>query len=158
MPRLFYKITAMPISLVLVSLLTVTSLGGCGDKDTPKTDNAVAASAAEAAPPMTAAPADNKGTPVLINETNSTVDAGGDINTSVATSVAMPASGTASSTTANETGVSEDGADNSGMEKISENDQVIDDQPASPNAPRASDEGTGVTHEHKAVGNAKVGK
>ena len=44
------------------------------------------------------------------------------------------------------------GADNSAMDKITENDTVIDNAPASPNAPKATDDAA------PAVGNQKVGQ
>lgn len=142
--------------LTLTGFLSMGALTGCSKKDPQTTDNATTASVAETAPPMTATPADEKGTPVVINETNANVDAGSDVNASVATSLDTSASGV--SPVANETDSMEGGADNSGMDKISENDQVIDNEPASPDAPRASDEGTQTNEDHKAVGNAKVGK
>lgn len=157
MPRPIYKSIAMSVSVTLASLMTVATLSGCGDKDMPKTDNATAASVAEAAPPMTAAPADDKGTPVMINESNANVDAGNDINASVATSLDTSASAVATDTP-HEAGDVEGGADNSGMDKISENDQVIDNEPASPDAPRASEESNDAPKDNAAVGNAKVGK
>ena len=46
----------------------------------------------------------------------------------------------------------DDGADNSDMDKITENDTVIDNAPASPNAPKTSDDAA------PAVGNQKVGQ
>lgn len=143
--------------LTLTGFLSMGALTGCSKKDATDVNNATAASVAEAAPPMTAAPADDKGTPVVINESNANVDAGSDINASVATSLDTSASAVATDMP-HEAGDVEGGADNSGMDKISENDQVIDNEPASPNAPRASEESTGSSQEPTAVGNAKVGK
>ena len=143
------------IKLTLATCLAVCLLTACGHKDDKTTaDNQAAASATEAAAaPMTAAPADNKGTPAVVNESNATVDAGPDV---AAASSAGEVEVGASNVAPEE--AMDGGADNSGMDKISENDQVIDDQPASPNAPRAPEETNAPVHESKAIGNAKVGK
>lgn len=131
--------------LGLASILTLTAC----HKKTETTDNAAAASVAESqAVPMSAAPADEKNT-AAINAANATVDAGPDMASNASATVsadAAPASGV-------EVEASGEGeADNSGMDKITENDQVIDNEPASPNAPKASDSPA------PAVGNQKVGQ
>lgn len=149
-PTLLKKST---VGLLILPL--AISLTACGKKEEPAT-NATAASVAEAAPAMSAAPADSKGTPVLVNETNATVDAGPDSAANTATATASEVAVGASNVSPEE--AMDGGADNSGMEKISENDQVIDDQPASPNAPQAAEEGTAESHQPKAVSNGKVGQ
>lgn len=140
------------VKLALAMTLSVVALSGCGNK-AEKTDNQTAASAAEAAAvPMSAAPANETGKPAIINESNAMVDAGPD----AAASTADVATATASGVDAAGDEAMDGGADNSAMDKISENDQVIDDQPASPNAPRAADEGESVPAEK--MSNAKVGQ
>ena len=135
--------------ITMLSLVSALTLTAC-DKKTDSTDNnAAAASAAESqAVPMSAAPADEKNS-AAVTEANATVDAGPDATSAsgAATPVdAMPASSI-------EAEAAEDGgADNSDMDKITENDTVIDNAPASPNAPKASDEAA------PAVGNQKVGQ
>ena len=134
--------------ITMLSLVSALTLTAC-DKKTDSTDNAAAASVAESqAVPMSAAPADEKNS-AAVTEANATVDAGPDATSasSTATTVdAMPAS-------SDEVEAADDsGADNSDMDKITENDTVIDNAPASPNAPKASDDAA------PAVGNQKVGQ
>ena len=134
--------------ITMLSLVSALTLTAC-DKKTDSTDNAAAASAAESqAVPMSAAPADEKNS-AAVTEANATVDAGPDATSASGTATpvdAMPASNT-------EADAADDGgADNSDMDKITENDTVIDNAPASPNAPKASDDAA------PAVGNQKVGQ
>ncbi|MCG8148187.1 hypothetical protein H9W84_08610 [Moraxella sp. PS-22] len=133
--------------ITMLSLVSALTLTAC-DKKTDSTDNAAAASAAESqAVPMSAAPADEKNS-AAVTEANATVDAGPDATNAsgAATTVdAMPASTEADA-------ADDGGADNSAMDKITENDTVIDNAPASPNAPKASDDAA------PAVGNQKVGQ
>lgn len=136
--------------LSILSLAAVLAATGC-NKKTETTDNATAASVAESqAMPMSAAPADGKHS-VAIDEANATVDAGPDTAANASapatTAEAMPASGTEVEA------VSEGEADNSGMDKITENDKVIDNEPASPNAPKAVEDSAAPT-----VANQKVGQ
>lgn len=137
---------------MLAAVLAVTAITGCSKKDSEKADNAAAASAAEAAAvPMTAAPANDKGANIAVTEDNAAVDAGPDATASTAMATdTVPASGV----DAEGHEALEGAADNSEMDKISENDQVIDNEPASPNAPRATEEGTSPNN----VGNARVGQ
>ena len=134
--------------ITMLSLVSALTLTAC-DKKTDSTDNAAAASAAESqAVPMSAAPADEKNS-AAVTEANATVDAGPDATSASGTATtvdAMPASNTEADAT------DDGGADNSAMDKITENDTVIDNAPASPNAPKASDEAA------PAVGNQKVGQ
>lgn len=134
--------------ITMLSLVSALTLTAC-DKKTDSTDNAAAASAAESqAVPMSAAPADEKNS-AAVTEANATVDAGPDATSASGTATtvdAMPASNTEADAT------DDGGADNSAMDKITENDTVIDNAPASPNAPRASDDAA------PAVGNQKVGQ
>lgn len=138
--------------ITMLSLVSALTLTAC-DKKTDSTDNAAAASAAESqAVPMSAAPADEKNS-AAVTEANATVDAGPDATSASGTAAtpvdAMPASNTSNS----EAEAADDGAaDNSDMDKITENDTVIDNAPASPNAPKASDDAA------PAVGNQKVGQ
>ena len=133
--------------ITMLSLVSALTLTAC-DKKTDSTDNAAAASVAESqAVPMSAAPADEKNS-AAVTEANATVDAGPDATSASGTATtvdAMPASTEADAT-------DDGGADNSDMDKITENDTVIDNAPASPNAPRASDDAA------PAVGNQKVGQ
>ena len=134
--------------ITMLSLVSALTLTAC-DKKTDRTDNAAAASAAESqAVPMSAAPADEKNS-AAVTEANATVDAGPDATSASGTATtvdAMPAS-------IDEVEAADDGgADNSDMDKITENDTVIDNAPASPNAPKASDDAA------PAVGNQKVGQ
>ena len=135
--------------ITMLSLVSALTLTAC-DKKTDSTDNAAAASAAESqAVPMSAAPADEKNS-AAVTEANANVDAGPDATSASGTAAtpvdAMPASST-------EADVTDDGgADNSDMDKITENDTVIDNAPASPNAPKATDDAV------PAVGNQKVGQ
>ena len=97
---------------------------------------------------MSAAPADEKNS-AAVTEANATVDAGPDATSASGTATpvdAMPAS------SAEAEAAEDGGADNSDMDKITENDTVIDNAPASPNAPKASDDAA------PAVGNQKVGQ
>ena len=134
--------------ITMLSLVSALTLTAC-DKKTDSTDNAAAASVAESqAVPMSAAPADEKNS-AAVTEANATVDAGPDATSASGTATtvdAMPASNTEADAT------DDGGADNSAMDKITENDTVIDNAPASPNAPRASDDAA------PAVGNQKVGQ
>lgn len=134
--------------ITMLSLVSALTLTAC-DKKTDSTDNAAAASAAESqAVPMSAAPADEKNSPA-VTEANATVDAGPDATSASGTATAvdaMPPSNTEADAT------DDGGADNSDMDKITENDTVIDNAPASPNAPKASDDAA------PAVGNQKVGQ
>lgn len=133
--------------ITMLSLVSALTLTAC-DKKTDSTDNAAAASVAESqAVPMSAAPADEKNS-AAVTEANATVDAGPDATSASGTATtvdAMPASTEADAT-------DDGGADNSDMDKITENDTVIDNAPASPNAPKASDDAA------PAVGNQKVGQ
>lgn len=135
--------------LSILSLAAVLAATGC-NKKTETTDNATAASVAESqAIPMSAAPADGKRS-VAIDEANATVDAGPETvanASATAAAEAIPASGTEVES------VSEGEADNSGMDKITENDKVIDNEPASPNAPKAIEDSAAPT-----VANQKVGQ
>ena len=134
--------------ITMLSLVSALTLTAC-DKKTDSTDNAAAASAAESqAVPMSAAPADEKNS-AAVTEANATVDAGPDATSASGTATAvdaMPASSDGVEAT------DDGGADNSAMDKITENDTVIDNAPASPNAPKASDDAA------PAVGNQKVGQ
>ena len=134
--------------ITMLSLVSALTLTAC-DKKTDSTDNAAAASVAESqAVPMSAAPADEKNS-AAVTEANATVDAGPDATSASGTATAvdaMPASNTEADAT------DDGGADNSDMDKITENDTVIDNAPASPNAPKASDDAA------PAVGNQKVGQ
>ena len=133
--------------ITMLSLVSALTLTAC-DKKTDSTDNAAAASAAESqAVPMSAAPADEKNS-AAVTEANATVDAGPDATSASGTATtvdAMPASTEADA-------ADDGGADNSDMDKITENDTVIDNAPASPNAPKATDDAA------PAVGNQKVGQ
>lgn len=134
--------------ITMLSLVSALTLTAC-DKKADNTDNAAAASAAESqAVPMSAAPADEKNG-AAVTEANATVDAGPDATSASGTAAttvdAMPASTEVDAT-------DDGGADNSDMDKITENDTVIDNAPASPNAPKASDDAA------PAVGNQKVGQ
>lgn len=146
--------TALSHSAKLVLAMTVSMvvLTACGHKEEKAADNQAAASVAEAAPPMSAAPAKDTNTPVLVNEDTATVDAGPEVANTASTATASDVA-----VAVPESGEGEGVADNSAMEHISENDQVIDDQPASPNAPRASEESSEPVS-NQAVGNAKVGQ
>ena len=133
--------------ITMLSLVSALTLTAC-DKKTDSTDNAAAASAAESqAVPMSAAPADEKNS-ATVTDANATVDTGPDATNASGTATtvdAMPASTEADA-------ADDGGADNSDMDKITENDTVIDNAPASPNAPKASDDAA------PAVGNQKVGQ
>lgn len=134
--------------ITILSLVSGLTLTAC-DKKADSTDNAAVASAAESqAVPMSAAPADEKNS-AAVTEANATVDAGPDATSASGTATtvdAMPAS-------SDEVEAADDGgADNSDMDKITENDTVIDNAPASPNAPKATDDAA------PAVGNQKVGQ
>nr|WP_314232651.1 hypothetical protein [uncultured Moraxella sp.] len=134
--------------ITILSLVSALTLTAC-DKKADSTDNAAVASAAESqAVPMSAAPADEKNS-AAVTEANATVDAGPDATSASGTAAttvdAMPASTEVDAT-------DDGGADNSDMDKITENDTVIDNAPASPNAPKARDDAA------PAVGNQKVGQ
>jgi len=138
----------LPKFAATLVLSMAVALTACSKKSDDENTNANAASAAEAtAAPMSAAPADDQGNAAVVNENTAALDAGPDVAASVSADTGM-ASGTADTNTE----ALEGAVDNSGMDKISENDQVIDNEPASPNAPRADDDATGN------VGNARVGQ
>lgn len=131
-------ITIKKISLISL-LALATALTACSKSEPTEKNADNLASAAEAqAMPMSAAPADENNAPVVINDSNATADLGSDIADSNASNVAD----TAVTPEAGEP--AEAGVDNSAMETISENDQVIDDEPASPNAPKANDNSADV--------------
>ena len=135
--------------ITMLSLVSALALTAC-DKKTDGTDNAAAVSVVESqAVPMSAAPADEKNS-AAVTEANATVDAGPDATSASGTAAtpvdAMPASSIEAES------AEDGGADNSDMDKITENDTVIDNAPASPNAPKASDDAV------PAVGNQKVGQ
>lgn len=134
--------------ITMLSLVSALTLTAC-DKKTDSTDNAAAASVAESqAVPMSAAPADEKNS-AAVTEANATVDAGPDATSASGTATAVDAMPASSDGVEAADG---GGADNSDMDKITENDTVIDNAPASPNAPKASDDAA------PAVGNQKVGQ
>lgn len=134
-------------TLAATVLLSMTvGLTACSKTD-EQSANAAAASAAEAsAVPMTAAPADDQAATAVVNEDTAAADAGPE-----AASVAADTGMASATAAAGDDEALEGAADNSGMDKISENDTVIDNEPASPGAPRADDEGANV-------GNARVGQ
>ena len=114
-------------------IMTVLGLTACSKSEPTENTQANTASVAEAqAIPMSAAPADDKNAPVVINDSNATADLGGE---------------TAETVTENEPNASvaaaveggDNNIDNSEMEHISEDAEVIDSEPASPNAPKATD-------------------
>jgi hypothetical protein len=134
--------------ITMLSLVSALALTAC-DRKTDSTDNAAAASVAESqAVPMSAAPADEKNS-AAVTEANATVDAGPDATSASGTATTVDAM---SASSAEAEAVDDGGADNSDMDKITENDTVIDNAPASPNAPKASDDAA------PAVGNQKVGQ
>ncbi|ELA09476.1 hypothetical protein MOMA_03700 [Moraxella macacae 0408225] len=120
------KITIKKISLIGLLVLSVP-LTACSKSEPVEKTSDNLASTTEAIP-MSAAPADENNAPAVINDGNAVADLDSDVT--VATSdVGEPI---------------ESGVDNSAMETISENDQVIDNKPASPNAPKADDNGADV--------------
>lgn len=84
--------------------------------------------------PMSAAPADSKAEPIVISEavTEKT-------ESTEPTSVTATADAELSADIVEDKAVDVVEADNSEMESISENDEVIDSEPASPDAPTASE-------------------
>lgn len=111
---------------LLNTLIIGTLLTACSKNETPKPAETDVASVAEAqAVPMSAMPADTNNAPVIISDNNTNNDIAND---------------TASTT--NDTDIPEEtegGEDNSAMENISEDAEIIDDEPASPNAPQVGE-------------------
>lgn len=154
-----HRLTAKPTlgklpfsgSFAIAMLCAITSLTACSDKpENPPVSN-TPTNQTEKDVPMSAKPADTKAQPIAVGEEGK------------AETGAVVASGTAgieNPTTADsasakvvpvvvESGTdatAEGGADNSGMDKISENDQVIDDTPASPDAPKAQEEKSEISN------------
>lgn len=119
MQKLFNKLS-------MLTLLTAIVMTGCSKPEQVDEKPLSPASVAEAqAVPMSASPADDKTVPVVVSDNASAV-------------ATTTASGTNGSVTDNpqEVEVSAEEVDNSEMEKITEDAQVIDDEPASPDAPK----------------------
>lgn len=135
--------------LTAISVTLILTVTGCHKKTDTTADMAASATASQAVP-MSAAPADDNKNPAVINENTAALDAGPDAAASAATMDSVASGNDA---------VEEGGADNSAMDKITENDKVVDNEPASPNAPKAADEGdTNETSPSPSVGNQKVGQ
>lgn len=114
--------------------LGIGGLTACQKPDEPAAETTAASVTEPQTMPMSAAPADDdNNAPPLINENTAALDAGPDVNATADAAADMPASN------ATDGEPLEGAADNSAMENISENDQVIDSEPADPNAPKASD-------------------
>lgn len=111
---------------LLNTLIIGTLLTACSKNETSKPAETDVASVAEAqAVPMSAMPADTNNAPAIISDNNTNNDIAND---------------TASTT--NDTDIpaeTEGGEDNSAMENISEDAEIIDDEPASPNAPQVGE-------------------
>lgn len=111
---------------LLNTLIIGTLLTACSKNETQKPAETDVASVAEAqAVPMSAMPADTNNAPAIISDNNTNNDIAND---------------TASTT--NDTDIpaeTEGGEDNSAMENISEDAEIIDDEPASPNAPQVGE-------------------
>lgn len=113
--------------ILLGTFIISTALTACNKTEQPQiTQNNIASVAETQTVPMSAIPADDKTTPTIITDANTTtnVDIVGE----------MPE--IASTTNTTETATDND---NSAMENISEDAEVIDDEPASPNAPTTND-------------------
>ena len=118
--------------------LGIGGLTACQKPDEPAAETTAASVTEPQTMPMSAAPADDdNNAPPLINENTAALDAGPDVNANAAAGADAAADMPASNATDGEP--LEGAADNSAMENISENDQVIDSEPADPNAPKASD-------------------
>lgn len=146
-------ISSKKITLVTASLLLSGMLVACGNKpENPTVGNTT--NTAEKEVPMSAKPADTKGKPVAIGEEDKAEK--GSVVTSDTASTNAPVHASSSTNSTNNVvpvvadssvaAIAEGGADNSGMDKISENDQVIDDAPASPDAPKAPEENTQISN------------
>lgn len=129
--------------IFLSTLVIATCLTGCSKNEKKEPTQADIASAAEAqAVPMSAMPADEKTTPAIINDNNTAVDLSGEITDS---NTPSPASDNPENTD----NTDNDDVDNSAMENISEDAEIIDDEPASPNAPKANDSTESVNQKVK---------
>ncbi len=111
--------------LAVVAMLSIGVIG-CSQQveDTNKS------TAEDEAVPMSAKPADSQDAPIVEGDTPEITDD----TATTATAEAQP------NEADGEEIVEEGGEDNSEMDNISENDQVVDDEPASPDAPTASEE------------------
>lgn len=126
----------------VVAVAAVSGLSACQKHDEQAAETTAASVTEPQTMPMSAAPADDdNNAPPLINENTAALDAGPDVNANAASADASVNDQLPAATGAD--GEPLEGAvDNSGMDSISENDQVIDDEPADPNAPKAADSDT----------------
>lgn len=137
-------------SILLVSLLAMTGCAKGGDDKAIKNQEV---KSAEKEVPMSAAPAKTKDNPIAVSDDKPT-KADLPIANSVTegTVIESPApreiannekTGKGKNKKASAVGetamAGQEAADNSDMDKISENDEVIDDSPASPDAPQAKE-------------------
>lgn len=132
---------AKRLHLLSVTVLLSGLLIACGNK--PENPAVGSAGATEKDVPMSAKPADVKEKPIAVGEEGKV---GVVAVTSGTVTTDMPMSPTASKDNvvpvivdSSTDATAEGGVDNSGMDKISESDQVIDDAPASPDAPKAQE-------------------
>lgn len=122
--------------------LGIGGLTACQKPDEPAAETTAASVTEPQTMPMSAAPADDdNNAPPLINENTAALDAGPDVNANAASADA-PVNDQLPAATGADGEPLEGAVDNSGMDNISENDQVIDNEPADPNAPKASDSDT----------------
>ena len=135
------KTLAEKFHLLSVTVLLSGLLIACGNK--PENPAVGSAGATEKDVPMSAKPADVKEKPIAVGEEGKVGEV---VATSSKVATDMPISATAATDNivpvivdSNTDATAEDGVDNSGMDKISESDQVIDDAPASPDAPKAQE-------------------
>ena len=126
----------------IVAVAAVSGLSACQKHDEQAAETTTASVTEPQTMPMSAAPADDdNNAPPLINENTAALDAGPDVNANAASADASVNDQLPAATGAD--GEPLEGAvDNSGMDSISENDQVIDNEPADPNAPKATDSDT----------------
>lgn len=118
--------------IFLSTLIIATCLTGCSKKEKTEPKPAEIASVAEAqAVPMSAMPADEKTAPTIINDNTTPVE----LNDSNPTT----ANNNLSDNPENSDNTDNNDTDNSAMENISEDAEVIDNEPASPNAPKATE-------------------
>lgn len=150
-----HTLTKTPAFVTFALTLAVASLTACGDKteNPPVANNAT--NPAEKDVPMSAKPAEGKAQPIAVDE--ETKADKGSKGVTVASGTAMTMNEPTSATGHNEKVIAvtadshtdstaEGTADNSGMDKISENDQVIDETPASPDAPKAQEEKSQISN------------
>lgn len=149
---------------LIIASFTLSGITGCSNSANDKAIKNEEVKSVAKETPMSAAPAKTKDTPIAVGDDSqpnnhpaaATVDnaSEGTIVEPSAPKITEPASngkaGKGKNQKASAVAITEQ-ADNSAMDSISENDQVIDDAPASPDAPQAHEAGNRATVQNEPV-------